>query len=189
MFPAATLLLGLLAAGPTTTARTGSTAAARPRLSQPLLASSAKAVSDGGSERRPERPLQLTAAGLVLSQSMVALAPAIEFNARLGPAAATALLASIGSISAGIEIVISPIIGSLSDAIGRKPVLVATIAAACACKLVAAISPSVATIAASMFIGQLATGLFFLSSGAILGDTCAPPDTSPAISPAGWPTR
>ena len=160
----------LLAAGPTATARPEWRRDAR--VSRPLLASSARpAVAAAGSEHRPERPLQLTAAGLVLSQALVALAPAQFCTAALGPAAATTLMASVGSISAGTEIFISPLVGALTDAVGRKPVLVGTLAAACACKLAAAIQPSVASIAASMFVGQIATGLFFLSSGAILGDT------------------
>ena len=77
----------------------------------------------------PERALKPTAFVFVLSVAIVALAPPAFLVAKLGSTQATSLLSRIASCSALAEILLAPLVGALSDSIGRKPVLLLTLLA------------------------------------------------------------
>jgi len=62
----------------------------------------------------------------ILSLSVVSLYPAPHLVSVLGAEKATKLLATVSSAGALTEIGVSPAIGALVDALGRKPILVAT---------------------------------------------------------------
>lgn len=119
---------------------------------------------------RPERPLQAVAFIFVLSVSLVALAPTPYLKAQLGSERATVLGSLIGSSSAFVEILIAPIVGSLSDSVGRKPVLSAVLMLVLAASSAVAAVPCVATVVIAKLVGSLVVGLFFLSASSILGD-------------------
>lgn len=119
---------------------------------------------------KPERPLQAVAFIFVLSVSLVALAPTPYLKEALGTERATVLGSLLGSCSACAEIVLAPIVGSLSDSVGRKPVLTAVLLVVLTASLAVTAAPCIATVAAAKFVGSLVVGLFFLSSSAILGD-------------------
>ena len=137
----------------------------RQRSAAPSL--TAAALPEG---YRPESALQPTAFVFVLSVAIVALLPTQHLIATLGAEQATRLLSVVSSVSAMAEILLAPVIGALSDSIGRKPVLLLTLAAVLLLNGVVAFAPSVALIVASRFVCNLVVGLFFLSSGAALGD-------------------
>merc|ERR1740133_238737 len=74
----------------------------------------------------PARPLQLTAFVFVLGLSLVTLTPAKEVTTRMGTEAGMRLLTLLTTGSAAAEITFSPLVGSLTDSVGRKPVLLVT---------------------------------------------------------------
>lgn len=115
-------------------------------------------------------PLQLTAFVFVLGLSLVTLTPAKEVVTRLGTEPGMRLLTILATSSAASEIALSPLIGGLTDSVGRKPVLLATVASVFAANLATAVWPSVPLIALSKFVSSLVVGIFFLSAGAILAD-------------------
>lgn len=119
---------------------------------------------------RPERALQPTAFVFVLSVAIVALAPTQHLIAQMGAARATRLLSLVSSASALTEILLAPLVGALSDSVGRKPVLMLTLCAVLVANGVAALVPSVVCIALSRFVCNCVVGLYFLSAGASLGD-------------------
>ena len=118
----------------------------------------------------PEKALQPTAFIFVLSVAIVALAPPAYLVSSLGPAPATAMLSTVASLSALAEILLAPLVGAMSDSIGRKPVLLLTLASTFVLSLLTTAFPTVPFIVASAFVSKLVVGLFFLSSGAALGD-------------------
>ena len=119
---------------------------------------------------RPEVPLQVTAFIFVLGLSLVTLTPTTHFISELGQKRGMAVLTAISSTSAAAEIVISPILGGLSDAIGRKTVLLLTLATATVVNFACALSPTLLPVGASKFISSIGVGLFFLAGGAALAD-------------------
>eukprot|EP00900_Chrysochromulina_parva_P019957 jgi/Chrpa1/27963/Chrysochromulina_OHIO_Genome00017570-RA len=119
---------------------------------------------------RPEVPLQVTAFIFVLGLSLVTLTPTTHFISELGQKRGMAVLTAISSTSAAAEIVISPILGGLSDAIGRKTVLLLTLATATAVNFACALSPTLLPVGASKFVSSIGVGLFFLAGGAALAD-------------------
>ena len=121
-------------------------------------------------ELRPERALQPTAFLFVLSVAVCALVPPAHLVSSMGSAGATRQRSAVASISALMEILLAPLVGALSDSIGRKPVLMLTLLAVLVVNSVAACFPVVPLIVASTFVSKCVVGLFFLSSGASLGD-------------------
>lgn len=121
-------------------------------------------------ELRPEQALKPTAFLFVLSVAVCALVPPAHLVATMGSAGATRLLSAVASISALMEILLAPLVGALSDSIGRKPVLMLTLLAVLVVNSAAACFPVVPLIVASTFVSKCVVGLFFLSSGASLGD-------------------
>lgn len=119
---------------------------------------------------QPERALQPTAFIFVLSVAIIALLPTTQLIGQLGATEATRLLSTISSVSALAEILLAPIVGALSDAIGRKPVLLLVLGSVMLTNLVAAAFPSVAMISISRLVCNAVVGLFFLAGGATLGD-------------------
>jgi len=118
----------------------------------------------------PARPLQLTAFVFVLGLSLVTLTPAKEVTTRMGTEAGMRLLTLLTTGSAAAEIAFSPLVGSLTDSIGRKPVLLVTCFSVFAVNLATAVCPTVPLIALSKLVSSLVVGIFFLAAGAILAD-------------------
>jgi DHA1 family tetracycline resistance protein-like MFS transporter len=119
---------------------------------------------------RPEVALQITAFLFVISVSLTALAPAPHLIAALGEKKGLYLLTAVASTSAAAEIVLSPIMGGLSDSFGRKPALLATLGCVLLANSAAALSPSVPLVVLSKFVSSIVVGIFFLSGGAFLAD-------------------
>ena len=117
-----------------------------------------------------ETALRATAFIFVLGISLTTLTPAPHLVGALGQENGMKLLTALAATSAATEIALSPIIGGLTDSLGRKPVLVGTLISALAANAAAAIAPSVATVALAKFVGGAVIGIFFLASGAILAD-------------------
>ena len=84
----------------------------------------------------------------VLSVAVVALAPASCLVKTLGATKATALLSTVASLSALAEILLAPLVGALSDSIGRKPVLLLTLAVTLLANALVAIVPAVPLVVA-----------------------------------------
>ena len=119
---------------------------------------------------RPERALKPLSFMFVLSVAVVALAPAPALIDALGSERATALLGVVGSASAGCEILLAPVVGALADSQGRKPVLLGVLLAVLGANGLACAFPSVPALLVTKFVGSLVVGLYFLASGAMLGD-------------------
>ena len=119
---------------------------------------------------RPERVLQPLSFIFVLSVAVVALAPAPALIARLGAPRATELLALVNSASAAAEICLAPVVGALADRFGRKPVLLGVLGLVLLANGAACAFPCVPALLATKFVGSLVVGLYFLASGAMLGD-------------------
>jgi MFS transporter, DHA1 family, tetracycline resistance protein len=114
--------------------------------------------------------LRMTAFTFVLGLSLTTLSPAPHMVAALGQENGVKLLTALATTSAASEIGLAPIIGGLSDSMGRKPVLIGTLASALLASIAVAIAPSVATVALAKFVGSMVVGIFFLAAGAILAD-------------------
>lgn len=141
-----------------------------PRHPVLVAAAKAKPAPAAAAPENPALPLQLTAFVFVFGLSLVTLIPTREVMARLGTEKGMALLTLLASTSAGSEIVLSPLVGGLTDSVGRKPVLLITVASVFAANLATAVCPTVPLIALSRFVSNLVVGIFFLSAGAILAD-------------------
>lgn len=121
------------------------------RHSSSLLAaaSSCKPAGPPAAAENPARPLQLTAFVFVLGLSLVTLTPAKELTTRMGTEAGMRLLTLLTTGSAAAEIAFSPLVGSLTDSVGRKPVLLATCFSVFAVNLATAVCPTVPPISIS----------------------------------------
>jgi len=106
-----------------------------------------------------------------VSIAVVSLTPAKAMVDQVGSDKGAEILALVAAASALFEIVISPVVGALSDTFGRKPMLLGTFAAVALVQSITALSPTVQSIAVSKFVCSLVSGLFFLTSGAILADS------------------
>lgn len=91
----------------------------RPAAAQ-QLAERPKALS----ERRSLITLRIATGLAALALSLVALSPTPALIAAVGTEKATSMIQWVSAASAGTEVVLSPVIGSLVDALGRKPLLV-----------------------------------------------------------------
>ena len=113
------------------------------RHSSSLLAAARKPAGPPAAAENPARPLQLTAFVFVLGLSLVTLTPAKEVTTRMGTEAGMRLLTLLTTGSAAAEIAFSPLVGSLTDSVGRKPVLLATCFSVFAVNLATAVCPTV----------------------------------------------
>jgi len=106
----------------------------------------------------------------VVTGSLVSFAPTSHIISQLGPDRATPLLSKISSSSSLVQIMVAPLLGSLMDRIGRKPVMMMSVTLIWLANLFAATSPSVFRICVSRFTGSLSGTLFMISSQAMLSD-------------------
>ena len=132
----------------------------------PVLVAAARKPATAAAAENPARPLQLTAFVFVLGLSLVTLTPAKEVVDRMGTGPGMQLLTLLSTASAAAEIALSPLIGSLTDSVGRKPVLLVTVASVAAVNLATAVCPTVPLIALSKLVSSLVVGIFFLAAGA-----------------------
>ena len=135
-----------------------------------LVAAARKPAGVPAAAENPARPLQLTAFVFVLGLSLVTLTPAKAVTDRMGTEAGMRLLTLLTTGSAAAEIGLSPLVGSLTDSVGRKPVLLVTCFSVFAVNLATAVWPTVPLIALSKLVSSLVVGFFFLAAGAILAD-------------------
>ena len=119
--------------------------------SSALLAAARKPAGPPAAAENPARPLQLTAFVFVLGLSLVTLTPAKEVTTRMGTEAGMRLLTLLTTGSAAAEIAFSPLVGSLTDSVGRKPVLLATCFSVFAVNLATAVCPTVPPISIPSF--------------------------------------
>lgn len=116
------------------------------------------------------RALQATAGAFVLGLALVALTPTTHIIDAHGAEHGMRLLTALSTASAAAEIGLSPLVGSLADAIGRKKILLGAVLSALLTNGAVAIAPSVGLLAMAKFVSPLAVGLYFLASGATLAD-------------------
>ena len=119
---------------------------------------------------RPERALRPLSFLFVLSVAVVALAPAPALIEQVGSERATALLGVVGSLSAALEIALAPLVGALADSWGRKPVLLSVLVSVLCANGLAWMRPTVGALLCTKCVGSLVVGLYFLATGAMLGD-------------------
>jgi len=152
------------------------TARPSPRLMTPATTTALRspvlmAAAAAPKPPRPEVPLQATAFIFVLGLSLVTLTPTTRFIDALGQQRGMAALTAIAATSAAAEIAISPVIGGLSDSIGRKGVLIGTLTTALLVNAACAFFPALLPIiGASKFVSSCVIGVFFLAAGASLAD-------------------
>ena len=115
--------------------------------------------------------LQAVSFMFVAASTIVTFVPATHLSQTLGAANATRLLSNTRSASALTEILLAPVVGSLVDAVGRKPVLLGVMYSMCAAYASVALFPRcVSAMVVATYLGNLAFGLFFLASQALLAD-------------------
>ena len=119
---------------------------------------------------KPEVALQITAFLFVLSVASMALAPMPHLIAALGEKKAVSISSYVLSAAAAAEIALSPIMGGISDSVGRKPALLGTMGCALVANSAAALSPTVPLVLLSKFVSSIVAGTFFLNGGAFLAD-------------------
>ena len=102
--------------------------------------------------------LRATAFTFVLGLSLTTLTPAPHLVEALGQAKGVQLLTALATTSAATEIGLAPVVGGLSDSMGRKPVLVGTLAVSLLAGIAAAVAPTVATIALQKFVNGAVVG-------------------------------
>eukprot|EP00542_Grammatophora_oceanica_P019244 CAMPEP_0194028464 /NCGR_PEP_ID=MMETSP0009_2-20130614/2414_1 /TAXON_ID=210454 /ORGANISM="Grammatophora oceanica, Strain CCMP 410" /LENGTH=453 /DNA_ID=CAMNT_0038667859 /DNA_START=111 /DNA_END=1472 /DNA_ORIENTATION=+ len=116
-------------------------------------------------------PLRATLFLMVWGSSFVAFRPAPALIERLGTADATKLLSAISATAALIEITGSPLIGSIMDSTGRKPVLVCAALPLLGANILASFAPSAISLGLSKLSGMISVALIVLTSQTILSDT------------------
>ena len=146
----------------------GSGGSALSAAAQP--AANADATPPAATPSGGEGMLRATAFTFVLGLSLTTLTPAPYLVGELGQVNGVQLLTALATTSAATEIGLSPIVGGLSDSMGRKPVLTGTLAVSLLAGIAAAVAPTVATIALQKFVNGAVVGIFFLAAGAILAD-------------------
>ena len=112
----------------------------------------------------PERPLQATAFLFVMGLSLVTLTPTSHFIKSLGPERGMKWLTMISTMSAATEIGLSPLVGGLSDAFGRKSVLAITLGLSLLVNCAAAAFPTLLPLGISKFVSSFVVGIFFLAA-------------------------
>ena len=126
--------------------------------------------STGSSAPPPDRVIQATTFTFVLSTSLVALTPAPHVIKKLGRDRGMALLIAVSTAGAIAEIAMSPLIGGLCDSVGRRAVIIGTLASCFLATVATALCPRVELIAAHKLVCSITVGTFFLGIGAVLAD-------------------
>jgi len=122
------------------------------------------------------KPMLLSSLLMTLAVVLVGLSPPPILIDRFGSNRATSILSTLSSLAAAFEIILSPIFGSLSDSIGRKPVMImATLAMSIVNAIVGASffsgnnNPAI-LVSLSKLTGSMVFPLLFISSSAVVGD-------------------
>ncbi len=111
---------------------------------------------------------------LMLSMALVMFSPASALISQLGADRATSLLSMITAGAALVEITLSPLLGSVIDSVGRKPVMMSALVLLCLVNTIAATnSTSTVAICLAKFVGLLGMSWFFISNQAIISDIAA----------------
>ena len=138
------------------------------------------------------RPLLVSSFLMIFALMLTGLSPTPILIEQFGAASATKLLSSIASVGAVLEIILSPILGSLLDSIGRKSVMVGATLLISGVNLIVAVSfllfPSSSSSSSSgvsitltnaiiVSISKLVTAVLvpttFIAKSAIVGDILA----------------
>ena len=169
-------------------ARAFSLGAAAP---QPLIAARgglaqlavAPPVDGGQGAKPPSVAFLMTVAGL---QSAcfgcigTALPPALRASG-LDPSAVALLLGRLGSASALFEVLLSNSFGKLSDAIGRKPIMLAAPAITVAARFMVVLSPRLPVLIGARLITTLVVPVYWLAYQAAMADSFGRNTTKLAI--------
>lgn len=131
-------------------------------------------ISAAAAPKQPLTVLRLTSFILMLSLALVMFSPASALIAQLDADRATSLLSMITAGAALVEITLSPVLGSVIDSVGRKPVMMTAISLLCLVNIIAATnSTSTVAICLAKFVGLLGMSWFFISNQAIISDIAA----------------
>lgn len=122
---------------------------------------------------RPLKVLLLSSFLETFSNCLVFLFPAPTLVAKLGSSRATSILSALSASAAAIQIIFSPVLGSVIDSTGRKPTILSAIAMGAVAQGAVALHPSIACICASRFVGTICSGFSTLSSQAMISDIMA----------------
>lgn len=122
----------------------------------------------------PLAVLRTTSFLLMMSLALVMFSPASALMQQLGVDRATSLLSKLTAGAALVEVTLSPVLGSLIDSIGRKPVMTTSLVLLCLFNAIAAFhSSSIVAICLAKFVGLLGMSWFFISNQAVIGDVAA----------------
>jgi MFS family permease len=105
--------------------------------------------------------------------SIVSLSPTPILFEAYGPDRTTIILSSLTTLAAACEIVLSPLLGSVLDSVGRKPALIASSLIVAAANAAASQNPAARPVATARFFSYIAIPQFFLASQAVAGDLFA----------------
>ena len=94
---------------------------------------------------------------------------------------AATTLGTLGSVSALVEVMLSNSFGKVTDAIGRKPVLILAPALAVAARATVVVYPSLPVLLGARFCTTLVVPLFWLAFSSSLADLYGRSSTSLAI--------
>lgn len=126
------------------------------------------------SSRRPLMVMQSSSFLLVLTVALVSFSPAPALIARLGADRATSTLSVLAAVAALVEILLSPVVGSVIDSIGRKPIMAGAVLALSLANGVVSVNPScIVCICFAKVIGTLCLSQFFVVCQAIVSDIAA----------------
>ena len=157
----------------------------KPRTEGPLLVATAgAAVADSEQPPPPAVPLLMAIAGL---QSAcfgcigTALPPALR-AAGLDPGSVALLLGRLGSASALLEVLLSNTFGKLSDAIGRKPIMLAAPALTVLARGMVIFRPTLPVLIGARCLTTLVVPIYWLAYQAAMADAFAGNTTKLAIT-------
>lgn len=120
--------------------------------------------------RRSLATLRIATGLVAFSLSLVVLSPTPALIAAVGTERATSMIQWVAAASAGTEVVLSPLVGSLVDALGRKPLLVLALCLLSLAQALVACTGSVGSILLANFASSFLFGVFMLSAGAATAD-------------------
>ena len=120
--------------------------------------------------RRSLIALRISTGLVALALSLVVLSPTPALIGAVGADKATSMLQWVAAASAGTEVLLSPIVGALIDALGRKPMLVCATGALALAQALVACTSSVGALLLSQFASSMLIGVFMLSAAAATAD-------------------
>ncbi len=109
-----------------------------------------------------------------------ALPPALRASG-LDPSSVALLLGRLGSASAFLEVMLSNSFGKLSDAIGRKPIMLAAPAVTVAARGMVVLRPSLSVLIGARLVTTLVVPLYWLAYQAAMADSFGSNTTKLAI--------